>query len=334
MVAEAVESAVAQDSTEPIEVIVVDDGSKDASPAVLTELARRPLPANRTVRIILRDHRGLTSAMQCGIGSASAEFVSLLDSDDTWEADRASGLLAEERRLGGNAVVYTNYRKMDSAGNLTGALGFNPRSVPSQPVLTPALRLDFLRSYVTSVFRSHAFPSSICIFPRVMLQGHYALPDGVVTQDFWVVLVAYLRYTVSYLDVATMRVREHAGQHHALIDANQWNGLVYEQITMFGAVADLLRAEVPHETELIRTMEARWRLTVLRRSALEGHRLACVTGTLRMAGTIATYPALRSTALSNIILSLSPRLFAWIRYHRGRRRLQVLSRYGREEPNG
>ena len=334
MVTSAVESALAQDSPESIEIVVVDDGSEDASPTVLTELAGRALPSNRSLKVILRDHRGLTSAMQCGIEAASAEYVSLLDSDDLWEPDRVSGLLAEERRLGGNALVYTNYRKMDSAGNLTGALGFSPQNMPSQPVVTPALRLDFLRSYVTSVFRSHAFPSSTCIFPRAMLQGRYALPDGAISQDFWLVLVAYLRCTVAYCDTATMRVREHAGQHHALTDANQWNGLVDQQVTMFSAVSALLSNDVPGETDLIRIMDARWRLMVLRRSALEGHRLACLTGTLGMGRTLAAFPALRSAATSNLILSLSPRLFSWVRYRRGRNRLQVLARYGREERHG
>jgi hypothetical protein len=334
MVADAVESVLAQDSRESIEVVVVDDGSEDESPTVLRSLAQRTLPVNRTVSVILRDHRGLTSAMQCGIDATSAEFVSLLDSDDVWAPDRASGLLAEERRLGGNAVVYTNYRKMDSAGTLTGALGFDPQTMPSQAIDTPAVRSDFLRSYVTSMFHSHAFPGSICIFPRTMLQGRYALPDGVVTQDFWLALVAYLRCTVAYLDTATMLVREHGGQHHALTNANRWNGLVDEQVRTFAAVADLLRAEVPGETQLIRTIEARWRLTVLRRSALEGHRLACLSGTLRMVRTTLAFPVLRSTALSNIILSLSPRLFNRMRYRRGRHRLNDLTMYGRETRNG
>jgi glycosyltransferase involved in cell wall biosynthesis len=330
MVTLAVDSVIAQDSPEPVEVVVVDDGSLDASPTVLTELSRRPLPANRTIKVILRDHRGLTSTMQCGIDAASGTYVSLLDSDDLWEATRASGLLAEERRLSGSAVVYSNYRKMDSSGTLTGALGFDPRNVPSMPVDTPDLRLQFLRSYVSSMFRSHAFPGSICIFPRDMLQGRYALPEGAVSQDFWLALVAYLRYTVSYLDVATLCVREHGGQHHALADANRWDGLVDEQVRMFSAMTALLRADVPEETSLIEAMEARRRLTVLRRSALEGHRLACLIGTLRMARTTATYPALHSTVLSNITLSISPRLFAWTRYRHGRRRLDDLARYGRE----
>jgi glycosyltransferase involved in cell wall biosynthesis len=334
MVTSAVESALAQDSLEPIEVVVVDDGSKDASPAVLTELAERALPSNRSLKVILRDHRGLTSTMQCGIDAASADFISLLDSDDQWEPTRASELLAEERRLGGNALVYTNCRKMDSAGAPTGRLGFDPESMPSYPVDTPDMRLEFLRSYVTSVFRSHAFPSSICIFPRAMLQGRYALPDGAVTQDFWVVLVAYLRCTVSYLNVATIWMREHRGQHHALTDANQWSGLVDQQVTIFSAIAALLNNDVPGETDLIRVMDARWRLMVLRRSALEGHRLACLTGTLGMGRTLVAFPALRSAATSNLILSLSPRLFSWVRYRRGRRRLQVLARYGREERHG
>lgn len=297
-------------------------------------LAHRALPVNRTVKVILRDHKGLTSAMQCGIDAASAEYVSLLDSDDLWEPDRVLGLLAEERRLGGNALVYTNCRKMDSAGAPTGRLGFDPESMPSYPVDTPDMRLRFLRSYVTSVFHSHAFPSSICIFPRAMLQGRYALPDGAATQDFWVVLVAYLRCTVSYLNVATLWMREHRGQHHALTDANQWRGLVDQQVTVFSAVAALLSNDVPGETDLIRVLDARWRLRVLRRSALEGHRLACLTGTLKMGRTLAAFPPLRSAAASNVILSLSPRLFSWVRYRRGRRRLQVLARYGREERNG
>ena len=333
MVVEAIESVLAQDSPEPIEVIVVDDGSQDESPTVLTDLAKHSLPPNRTLNVILRDHRGLTSTMQCGIDAALGAYVSLLDSDDMWETGRASGLLAEERRLGGNAVVYTNYRKMDSSGTLTGMLGSDPLSMPSLPVDTQALRLQFLRSYVTSVFHMHAFSGSISIFPREMLQGHYALPEGAVTQDFWVVLVAYLRYTVAYLDVATLHVREHGGQHHALTDANQWNGLVDEQVRVFSAMTALLRAEVPGETRLIQVMESRRQLTVLRRSALQGHRLACLAGTLRMGRTIVAFPSLRSTALSNVILSISPRLFGLTRYRQGRRRVNDLTRYGRETRN-
>ena len=332
MVVEAIESVLAQDSPEPIEVVVVDDGSQDASPTVLRELSRRPLPVNRTIRLILRDHRGLTSTMQCGIDAASGAYISLLDSDDTWETGRASGLLAEERRLGGNAVVYTNFRKMDSSGVLTGRFGFDPGSMPALPVDTPALRVQFLRSYVTSVFHAHAFSGSISLFPREMFQGHYALPEGAVTQDFWVVLVAYLRYTVAYLDVATLHVREHGGQHHALTSANQWEGLVDEQVKVFSAMTTLLRADVPGETQLIQVMEARWQLTVLRGSALRGHRFACLTGTLRMGRTIAAFPSLRSTALSNITLSVSPRLFGLVRYRQGRRRVNDLTRYGREDP--
>ena len=334
MVTLAVDSVLAQDSPEHVEVVVVDDGSQDASPAVLAALSRRVLPANRTVKVILRDHRGLTSTMQCGIDAASGEYVSLLDSDDMWETGRASELLAEERRLGGSAVVYTNYRKMDSSGVLTGALGLDTGNVPALPVDTSVLRLKFLRSYVSSMFHSYSFPGSICIFPRDMLQGRYALPEGAISQDFWLALVAYLRYTVSYLDVATLRVREHGGQHHALTDANRWDGLVDEQVRIFSAVTALLATDVPAETRLIEVMETRRHLMVLRRSALEGHRLACFTGTLRMARKTATNPALLSTVLSNISLSISPQLFAWTRYRRGRRRLANLSRYGRETRDG
>ena len=101
-------------------------------------------------------------------------------------------------------MVYTNYRKMDSTGTLTGRLGFDPGACQSHPVDTPALQAGI------PALLCHVRVSQPCIpwldlhLPETMLQGRYALPDGAVTQDFWVVLVAYLRYTVSYLDVATI----------------------------------------------------------------------------------------------------------------------------------
>ena len=67
MVVDTIESALAQDSPEPIEVVVLDDGSTDETPAVLRTLSKQTLPTNRSLRVIHGDHRGRTSAAQGGL---------------------------------------------------------------------------------------------------------------------------------------------------------------------------------------------------------------------------------------------------------------------------
>ena len=58
MVLNAVDSVLAQDCQELLEVAAVDDGSTDGTPSALTDLEQRSLSQNRLVRVIHNDHRG------------------------------------------------------------------------------------------------------------------------------------------------------------------------------------------------------------------------------------------------------------------------------------
>jgi glycosyltransferase involved in cell wall biosynthesis len=327
MVVEAVKSALAQDSPEFIEVVVLDDGSTDETRTVLWTLSQRLLPTNRSLHIIFDDHRGRTSAAQRGIDGATAPYVALLASDDMWDPGRARELLAEERRLGGNALIYTDWRSVDVVG----------RRLPSHGGTLPSRRkLAFvydrstdgpgiLRSYVTSIFRNYSFPGCVCIFPRPMLQAAFRLPEGAVTVDFWIALAGYLQCTVACLDTISMSRRTHAGQHHLLASANLWDGIVNEQERMLQAVAKLLEVVVPEEDALISVMRARHRLAALRCAALRGHRLTCLKGSLQMTGTAFTFPGLWSALASNLLIAVSPGLHNALKYGPARRRLARLA---------
>jgi glycosyltransferase involved in cell wall biosynthesis len=74
----ALDSALDQ-TYSPVEVIVVDDGSDDAS----AEVARR-----RGVRVLRRGHRGVSAARNAGIAVARGAFLAFLDSDDLCTPDR------------------------------------------------------------------------------------------------------------------------------------------------------------------------------------------------------------------------------------------------------
>src|SRR4051812_45190032 len=77
MLREAVASALAQ-TYRPIEIIVVDDGSTDDTPAVIAELAAR----HPDVRATRRANGGAGLARESGRQLARGEYIQHLDSDD------------------------------------------------------------------------------------------------------------------------------------------------------------------------------------------------------------------------------------------------------------
>jgi glycosyltransferase involved in cell wall biosynthesis len=72
---EALQSVQDQTYTD-YEVIVVDDGSTDATPALLE--------AWDNIRVLSQERRGVSAARNRGVRAASGEFIAFLDSDDYW----------------------------------------------------------------------------------------------------------------------------------------------------------------------------------------------------------------------------------------------------------
>ncbi len=78
--AEALESILAQ-TLRPTEIIVVDDGSTDETPQVAAAYASHVTYRRQT-------NAGPASARNHGIGLATGDFLSFLDADDLWRADK------------------------------------------------------------------------------------------------------------------------------------------------------------------------------------------------------------------------------------------------------
>lgn len=60
------------------ELILVDDGSDDSSPAICDGYAAR----DSRIRVIHKENGGVSSARNAGVAAASAPFLSFLDADD------------------------------------------------------------------------------------------------------------------------------------------------------------------------------------------------------------------------------------------------------------
>ena len=78
----AIDSGLAQ-SYEPLEVIVVDNGSTDASLELLDSFGDR-------IRSIQQPNLGQAGGRNRGILEADGELIALLDADDTWQPDKLS----------------------------------------------------------------------------------------------------------------------------------------------------------------------------------------------------------------------------------------------------
>ena len=72
--------SVLEQSFEDFEVVIIDDGSSDGSPAI----CRRYAEADPRIRYICQENGGVSSARNHGIQEAEGEFLVFLDSDDCY----------------------------------------------------------------------------------------------------------------------------------------------------------------------------------------------------------------------------------------------------------
>lgn len=106
-VAETIESVLKQ--TYPNwEMIVVDDGSKDSSAAIIRQFAERDC----RITSVQQPNGGSASARNNGIRRARGQFIALLDADDLWEPNFLESQLALMKEK--NALlVHASYKRIN-----------------------------------------------------------------------------------------------------------------------------------------------------------------------------------------------------------------------------
>ena len=96
-IGEAIDSVAAQSFREH-ELIVVDDGSTDRTPAILRERAGSLERAGLRIRLVRQDNAGLAAARNAGVRLATGRHIAFLDADDVWHPELLEALVTALER--------------------------------------------------------------------------------------------------------------------------------------------------------------------------------------------------------------------------------------------
>jgi glycosyltransferase involved in cell wall biosynthesis len=123
-IAPAIESVLSQSFTD-LEAIVVDDGSTDATAAVVRRIS------DDRLHLISRPNGGLPAARNTGIRAARGKYIALLDGDDVWMSGYAArhvSALDSDLTLG---ISYNYLAYIDEEDVFTGQLLISSKKQPT-----------------------------------------------------------------------------------------------------------------------------------------------------------------------------------------------------------
>jgi len=188
---EAVRSILDQ-SHRNVEVLVIDDGSTDDTPAVAAALAADP-----RVVVHRQPNGGQAKAKNRGIELARGDYIAFLDADDAWLPGKLERQLPLFRGRPEVGVVYSDYENMDEKS----------QRMPKPPgrlrrgQVSGALLIENFVSFPTAVVRRE------CIEKL----GSFDLTYGMgIDYDLWLRISAH--YEFDFIGDPTVRYRIWSGQ--------------------------------------------------------------------------------------------------------------------------
>jgi glycosyltransferase involved in cell wall biosynthesis len=107
-IAETIESLLAQ--TYPrLEIIIVDDGSKDDTERVVAPFLDR-------IVYVRQENKGLAGARNTGHARSTGDYIAWLDSDDLWNPEKAALQVAFMQAHPDNVLIGTDFSAFDGEG--------------------------------------------------------------------------------------------------------------------------------------------------------------------------------------------------------------------------
>ncbi|HEX6866600.1 MAG TPA: glycosyltransferase family A protein [Caulobacteraceae bacterium] len=109
--------SVSAQTFERLEIIVIDDGSNDATAEIVADYAR----SEPRLRLIRQDNAGVAAARNVALDQAAADYIAPIDADDLWRPTRVEKHLAVLEKNSAVGFVYSPFRTVDTRGRVLGS---------------------------------------------------------------------------------------------------------------------------------------------------------------------------------------------------------------------
>ena len=217
-VAEAVESVLNQ-SCRPLEIIVVDDGSKDNTTEILKTFEDR-------IVYIYQENAGEPAARNTGIRRAQGEFIAFLDADDLWLPDKLNLQMNYFDNHPEVALVYSDMKFFDETGIVHESVKEWLKMSPPSGHIFPQLFTETLFGSGTVIFRK-ACVDRVGFFDELFLVGS--------DYEMWLRMARHFQF--GYVDRPLLMYRHHPamatrGLGRVLQNGIPWEALVIKKALM------------------------------------------------------------------------------------------------------
>ncbi|MVO10961.1 glycosyltransferase [Flavobacterium sp. TP390] len=181
-ISEAIESVLNQ-TYKPIEIILVDDGSKDNSLSICKQFVQQ----HSNIKLIEQQNSGVSIARNKGLSIAEGEYVFFMDSDDTIDVEFIRSSYEVAKTKDADIVIVGDYYCKST-------------KVPALPTCAQFLKHDFLKQHPNIRFPEKIQPCEDGLFSHQLL----ALTDKIAKNPLGI-----------------YNYREHENQNHITIHKNK-----------------------------------------------------------------------------------------------------------------
>lgn len=218
----------------PDEIVVRDDASTDATPALLERLRQRAETRGIRVRLAVNPRNlGYLANFEAALRAATGDVLCLCDQDDVWHPDKLATLLAAFECRAELLLTCSDARRVDAAGVDLGRSLFDVLRL-SRAELRAVHRGD---GFAVLLRRSLATGATIGM-RRELLTAALPFPQGWV-HDEWLAVIAAALGGFDCIEQRLIDYRQHAGNQLGMPQrglAALWRDLVRSRADLFGTL--------------------------------------------------------------------------------------------------
>lgn len=184
----AIRSALMQ-TTNDYELVIVDDGSKDAS----AENAEKAIEGRSNCRLIRQENMGVSAARKNGVAASHGDYLCFLDADDWWEPtflEEMAKLIDAYPEAG---IYGTNYTIVNETKHKTRIAKIDVEDGFEKGYI------NYCQAYARTMYMP-LWTGAVCV-PRGVFDEMGGFPKGIkLGEDFVLWIHIALKYKVAFLN--------------------------------------------------------------------------------------------------------------------------------------